>query len=111
MTKLSEPKTQATQYSEVAFSPLEGEKPRSMTSLTSKELTNLGDMKTRIEVVYGKTTLPLKDLAGLKEGDLLALDDLCDDLVDIYANGKHIGRGEIVAIDGQFGVKIVTLAT
>lgn len=103
------PMRPARTYGKVAFSPLEGEKPRPLNDLTPKELGSLGEMKAHIEVVYGKTKISLKKLAALKEGHLLPLDQLCDELVDIYANGELIGRGEVVAVNGQFGVKIVTL--
>jgi len=96
--------------SKVAFTPIEGEKPRPLSELTEKELSDFETLKAHIEVVFGKTKLTLKELAALEEGSLLPLDDLCDDLVDIYVNGTKIGRGEVVAVDGQFGVKIICFA-
>ena len=92
----------------VAFSPLMGENPRLLPELTGKESHDLAHLKVNMEVIFGKTTLSLKALASLEEGSLLPLDDLCDDLVDIYINGSKIGRGEVIAIDGHFGVKIIS---
>lgn len=94
--------------SKVAFSPIEGEKPRSLSDLTNRAINDFENLKAQVEVVFGKTKLTLKELAALEEGSLLILDDLCDDLVDIYVNGIKVGRGEIVAVDGQFGIKIVS---
>ncbi|MCH9627135.1 MAG: hypothetical protein S4CHLAM2_07700 [Chlamydiales bacterium] len=94
--------------SRVAFTPIEGDKPRPLTELTDRELTDFADLKAEIEIVFGKTKLTLRELAVLEEGSLLPLDDLCDDLADIYVNGTKVGRGEVVAVDGQFGVKIVS---
>lgn len=101
--------TKTKSYDKVLFSPIEGETPRPLEELTSKEVSELGDLQAHIEVVYGSTKISLKKLAALKEGDLLALNELCDELVDIYVNGEHIGRGEVVAFEGKFGVKIITL--
>lgn len=95
----------------VAFSPLGGEKPKPLSQLTGQEVSDWHDMKARVEVFYGKTKLTLKELAALQEGSLICLDDLCDDLVDIYVNGIKAARGEVVAIDGRFGVKIVSFFT
>ena len=92
----------------VAFSPLLGETPRPLAELSGKELSALEDLKAHIEVVFGSTTLTLKELAGLEKGTLLPFNELCDDLVDIFVNGSKIGRGEIVAVDNRFGVKIVS---
>lgn len=93
----------------LAFSPLHGEKPRPLDELTDKEMGKLEDIKLSVDVVYGKTKLPLKEVAALEKGDLIKLDDLCDELVEIYINGKRVGRGEVVACDGQYGVKLVSL--
>lgn len=92
----------------LSFSPLLGETPRTLTELTGNERSQLEDLKAHVEVVFGKTTMTLKELAGLDTGSLLPLDDLCDDLVDIIVNGSKIGRGEVVVVDDHFAVKIVT---
>jgi flagellar motor switch protein FliN len=92
----------------IGFSPLIGEQPPPLAELTGKEISNLENLKAKVEVVFGKTTLTLKELASLEKGSLLPLDDLCDDLVEIYVNGVKIGRGEVVVVDGHFGVKIVS---
>lgn len=91
----------------LAFSPIIGEHPRPLDELTAKEMSDLDCLRAHIEVVFGKTTLSLKQLASLDTGNLLPLDDLCDDLVDIYVNGTKIGRGEVVVVDGRFSVKII----
>ncbi|MCH9609001.1 MAG: hypothetical protein S4CHLAM45_02570 [Chlamydiales bacterium] len=96
-------------YGKVALSPIVGEQPRPLDKLTEREFSSLGHLVAHVEVLFGKTKLPLRQLASLKEGDLLPLDELCDDLVDIYVNDQHIGRGEIVTTDGHFGIKLVTL--
>lgn len=93
----------------LSFSPLQGETPRPLDELTEKEVGQLGDIKLSLDVVYGKTKLPLKEVAALQEGHMIKLNELCDELVEIYVNGTRIGRGEVVACDGQYGVKIVTL--
>ena len=92
----------------VAFSPLLGDTPPPLTEVSSKKLAELEDLKAHIEVVFGSTTLTLKELAGLEKGTLLPFNELCDDLVDIFVNGSKIARGEVVAVDNHFGVKIVS---
>lgn len=95
--------------SKVSFSPLEGETPRPLVELTERETSRFSSLKASVEVIYGKTKLTLKELGSLKEGSLISLDDLSDDLVEIYVNGVLIGRGEVVVYEGHYGVKIVTM--
>lgn len=92
----------------VSFSPLDREKLRQLKELSEQEKTSLGTLNAHIEVVFGKTKLSLKELASIEKGTLVHLDELCDDLVDIYVNGIKIGRGEVVAVDDHYGVKIVS---
>ncbi|MCC5832304.1 MAG: FliM/FliN family flagellar motor switch protein [Chlamydiales bacterium] len=94
--------------SKVAFTPISGEKPRPLSLLSEKERSSFEHLKAHVEVVFGKTKLTLKELAALEEGSLLPLDELCDDLVDIYVNHIKIGRGEVVTVDGRYGVKIIS---
>jgi len=92
----------------VGLTPLLGELPRPLEELTEKEIQDFENLKVQVEVVFGKAHLHLNEIAALENGSLLPLEELCDDLVDIYVNGLKVGRGEIVAIDGHFGVKIVS---
>jgi flagellar motor switch protein FliN len=85
----------------VEFSPLEEE--------TRGEKPSLEHLPVEIEVLFGKTTIPLKKLLSLHQGGILDLDQEVDQKVEILANGKKIGYGEIVSSEGKFGVKIVQL--
>ena len=38
---------------------------------------------------------------------MVELDRQANDLLEIYANGTLIGRGEIVTVDGRYGVRCV----
>ncbi|MCH9611319.1 MAG: FliM/FliN family flagellar motor switch protein [Chlamydiae bacterium] len=103
-------KPQGQYVSKVAFSPLDGEKPRPLKELTEREHSRFGHLKASVEVIFGRTKMTLNELAAIKEGSLIPLDDLSDDLVEIFVNGEQVGRGEVVAVDGHFGVRIVTLS-
>ncbi len=89
----------------LAFTPLEP----SLDPLKQEKKLELTDLEVDVEVVFGKTRLPLKELQRLHEGSLLPLENLSDDPVDILINGARIGKGEVVAVDDHFGVRIVSL--
>jgi len=48
----------------------------------------------------------LADLLNLGEGSVVELDRQANDLLDIFANGTLIAKGEIVNMDGRYGVRI-----
>lgn len=66
----------------------------------------LRDIKIQIDVVLGRTRVPLQKLLSLQEGSVITLDKLAGEPVDIEADGQLIARGEVVAVDEHFGVKI-----
>jgi len=72
-------------------------------------LARFGDVAVTLAVELGRSELPLRDVLALGEGSVVALDRLTDDLLDVTANGRVIARGEVVAQNGRFALRIVAL--
>lgn len=70
----------------------------------------LDDVKVSVEIRLGRSTLTIKALMALQAGAVVELDRSIGEPVDVLLNGKPIARGEIVAIDGQFGVRVLDVA-
>lgn len=79
-------------------------------NMASPALHRFGDVTVRLSVELGRTNMPLRDVLALGEGSVVPLDRLTDELLDVTANGKVIARGEVVAQDGRFALRIVSLA-
>lgn len=69
------------------------------------------DIPVNVVAVLAKKTLSLKDLFELRLGSVVDLGRPPSEYVDLVANGKLIGRGELVEIDGKLGVRIINLRT
>ena len=67
------------------------------------------DVTVRLSVELGRTELPLKDALSLGEGSVVALNRMTDELLDVTANGHVVARGEVVAKDGKFALRIVSM--
>src|SRR4029079_8143355 len=67
-------------------------------------LEDLGDVALDISIELGRAEVLIEDLLKLREGSVVALDKLAGDPVDIVANGRLVARGELLVIDGKFGV-------
>lgn len=70
----------------------------------------LAPVKLKLSVEVGSATLTLSELLSLKQGAVVELDRECDALLDICANGTLIAKGEVVSVDGRYGIKIVELS-
>ena len=66
----------------------------------------LAGVSLRVSVEVGSTSMTLAELLALSEGSVVELDRAANELLDIYANGTLIAKGEIVSIDGRYGIQI-----
>ena len=67
----------------------------------------LADIPLRLSVEVGNTSLRLAELLELAEGSVVELDRQANDLLDILVNGTLVARGEVVTVNGRFGVRVV----
>ncbi len=75
--------------------------------LAGRNLALLGGVSVRVSVEVGSAAMRLADLLALAEGSVIELDRQADDLLDIMANGTLIAKGEIVTVDGRYGVRVI----
>lgn len=75
----------------------------------SPALDRFGDVSVRLAVELGKAEMPLREVLALGEGSVVSLDRMTDELLDLTANGKVIAKGEVVAQDGRFSLRIVSI--
>ncbi len=87
------------------FSPLS---PETATALMSG-LSLLYDVPLRVSVELGRIHMTLQQVLALGRGSLIELERLAGEPVDILVNDTLIGRGEVVVVDENFGVKITEL--
>ncbi|MEQ8411659.1 MAG: FliM/FliN family flagellar motor switch protein [Erythrobacter sp.] len=73
-------------------------------------IARFGDVSVRLSVELGRTEMSLREVLALGEGSVVALNRMTDELLDVTANGQVIARGEVVAEDGRFALRIVSLA-
>jgi flagellar motor switch protein FliN len=72
----------------------------------NKNLDLLLDVELPISVSFGKAQLPLKDVIKLTTGSIVELNRAVSEPVDIIVNNCVITRGEVVVVEGNFGVRI-----
>jgi flagellar motor switch protein FliN/FliY len=69
------------------------------------------DVDLPLVVRFGVTSLPLRTLSGLGSGSVVDLNRAPEDPVDLLVGDRVIARGEVVVVDGQYGVRITELLT
>ena len=64
------------------------------------------DVPVSLSVEIGRATMTVRETLGIGPGSLITLNKLAGEPVDLLVNGKRIARGEVVAIDEQFGLRV-----
>jgi flagellar motor switch protein FliN/FliY len=72
-------------------------------------MSTLMDVPVKVTVEVGRTRMPLAELVELGPGSLVTLDREAHEPADILVNGKVVARGEVVTIDGSYGVRITSV--
>ena len=83
--------------------------PSAASALSSEEMRNIElikDVKLPIRVRIGSKKMLLKDVLSMDIGSVIELDQLANDPLEILVGDKVIALGEVVIIDGNFGVQI-----
>ena len=98
-----------------AFSPPapQSEQPAftSQAALGSRTLDLLLDVSLPVSISFGKTSLQIREVLKLNTGSVVELDRLVSDPVEVIVNNCVIARGEVVVVDGNYGVRVVQLAS
>jgi flagellar motor switch protein FliN/FliY len=80
---------------------------RSKSESAGWNLDLLLDVELPVSVSFGSSEMQLKDIIELKPGSVIELDKSVNDPVTIFVNHKPIAKGEVVTIDGNYGVRIL----
>ena len=69
-------------------------------------LDRLLDVELPLSVSFGRTNVPVQDILRLASGSIIELNCPANDLVEIVVNNCMIARGEVVVIEGNYGVRV-----
>ena len=64
------------------------------------------DVELPVSVSFGRAELPLKDVLKLTTGSIIELNRSVSEPVEIIVNNCVIARGEVVVVEGNFGVRV-----
>ena len=74
-------------------------------------LESLLDVPVTLSVEIGRSKLPIKDLVSLSQGSVIELNRQVSEPLDLLVNGKLMARGEVVVVDGQFGLRLIEVVS
>ena len=72
----------------------------------SKTIDLLLEVELPVSVSFGRAQLALRDVMKLNSGSIVELNRTINEPVEIIVNNCVIARGEVVVVDGNYGVRI-----
>jgi flagellar motor switch protein FliN len=72
----------------------------------SKTFDLLLEVELPVSISFGRAQVPLKNVLKLTTGSIIELNRSITEPVEVIVNNCVIARGEVVVVDGNFGVRI-----
>jgi flagellar motor switch protein FliN/FliY len=99
-----------------AAGPLDGPAPAAFPDLAraagaghTAGIDLLGDVHLQVRIELGRTRMLVEDVLRLSADSVVELDKAAGDPVDIFVNGRHIARGEVLVLNENFCVRVSEL--
>ena len=80
-------------------------------SLRETNIDLLMDVELEVSLRFGQRQLLLKDILELGPGSLIELDQEVDDPVELLVGKKVVARGDVVIVDGNYGLRVTEIAS
>jgi flagellar motor switch protein FliN/FliY len=71
-----------------------------------RNLDLLMNVTLGVSAELGRCRMRVSDVLQLGTGSIVALDRLAGSPIDVLVNDRLVARGEIVAVDDRFGVRV-----
>ena len=78
-------------------------------SVVMRDPHPLHAVRVTLQVRVGASEMSLGELLSARENEVLVLDQGVEQPVDLLLEGRVVARGELVAVDGSFAVRITEL--
>ena len=76
-----------------------------------KNINMILDVRLNVKVRIGQKRMLLKDVIAMDIGSVIELNQLANDPLEILVDDKVIAKGEVVIVDGNFGIQITDIGT
>jgi flagellar motor switch protein FliN len=64
------------------------------------------DVELPVSVSFGRAFLPVREVLRMTTGSMIELNRHVNDYVDVIVNNCVIARGEVVVIEGNYGIRV-----
>lgn len=81
------------------------------SALASRNLDLLMNVRLGVRLRFGSRRIKLREILEFHAGSIVELDRQVQEPVDLLVDDKLIARGEVVVVDGNYGLKVLDVAS
>ena len=81
-----------------------------LASISEKDFESLRKVELHLALRFGTKILPLQDVLGLRSGSVIELNHEIQQPAELLLGTKVVARGEVVIVDGNYGVRVTEVA-
>ncbi|HTZ95458.1 MAG TPA: flagellar motor switch protein FliN [Terriglobales bacterium] len=81
------------------------------TGLVAGNLDLLMDVELEVMLRFGERSMRLQEILELGAGSVVELDRRIEEPADLLLDGRIIARGEVVVVDGNYGLRVLDVGT
>jgi flagellar motor switch protein FliN/FliY len=74
-------------------------------------LAVLMDVQLPVAIRFGETEMTLEEIVKLGVGSVIELNSGMDQPVELVVNNRILARGEVVTVDGFYGIRITEITS
>jgi len=90
---------------------LPGSEPARADVPTSDKLDLLMDVELDVTLRFGSRSMLLRGILELDAGSVVELDRQVREPADLLLDGRLIARGEVVVVDGNYGLRVIEIVS
>jgi flagellar motor switch protein FliN/FliY len=72
-----------------------------------RSVDSIPKLDLRVNFILGRATLPLRDIFKLNVGSVIELDRMAIEPADVVIHGRVLACGQVVVVNGNYGLKIL----
>jgi flagellar motor switch protein FliN/FliY len=77
----------------------------------TSNLALLMDVQLPVAIRFGETEMILEEIVKLGVGSVIELNSGIDQPVELVVNNRILARGEIVTVDGFYGIRVTEITS
>ena len=85
--------------------------PAPLAQTRDPKLELLMDVELDVTLRFGERQMPLRDILELSAGSVVELNQYVQDPVELLVGKKVIARGEVVVVDGSYGLRVMEIVS